>query len=185
MFSSNVDVTVNGRTATGYDISSDGQLVAYMDYDCGTGVSVTGTVTSYGNSTDEVNISLIRAGETYPAYGATVRGNSANYTLSGVASGTYTLQVSKKDHVTKSYTVVVGSSAVTQNAKIYLLGDVNFDGAIDIADAMTVFYHVAKKSYIDISAHEYADINADGAIDIEDAMKVFYCVAKKTTSING
>lgn len=185
VFSSNVDVTVNGRTATGYDISSDGQLVAYMDYDCGTGVSVTGTVTSYGNSTDEVNISLIRAGETYPAYGATVRGNSANYTLSGVASGTYTLQVSKKDHVTKSYTVVVGSSAVTQNAKIYLLGDVNFDGAIDIADAMTVFYHVAKKFYIDISAHEYADINADGAIDIEDAMKVFYFVAKKTTSING
>ena len=81
--------------------------------------------------------------------------------------------------------MVVGSSAVTQNAKIYLLGDVNFDGAIDIADAMTVFYHAAKKFYIDISAHEYADINADGAIDIEDAMKVFYFVAKKTTSING
>ena len=62
-------------------------------------------------------------------------------------------------------------------------GDVNFDGAVDITDAMLVFYHVAKKEALPETALAVADFNDDGMTDIADAMKLFYFVAKKSTSL--
>ena len=52
------------------------------------------------------------------------------YTISGVTPGTYTMKVSKKNHVTREYSVTVTSGTKTQNAEIHLLGDVNGDGKI-------------------------------------------------------
>ena len=64
-----------------------------------------------------------------------------------------------------------------------LCGDVNFDNAVDITDAMLVFYHVAKKEALPETALAVADFNADGETDIADAMKLFYFVAKKSNSL--
>lgn len=60
-----------------------------------------------------------------------------------------------------------------------LLGDANNDGQVDIADAMMVFYHVAKKSLLTDDEASRCDVTKDGNIDIEDAMNIFYYVAKK------
>ena len=59
----------------------------------------------------------------------------------------------------------------------------NFDNAVDITDAMLVFYHVAKKEALPETALAVADFNADGETDIADAMKLFYFVAKKSNSL--
>ena len=96
--------------------------------------SVSGTVKSFNSASDKVTIQLIQQGHSEPAYETTVSGGTkegnqytASYTISGIASGTYTMRVLKKNHVTRKYTITVGGEAVTQNAEIWLLGDVNGD----------------------------------------------------------
>ena len=62
-------------------------------------------------------------------------------------------------------------------------GDVNGDGKVDIADAMLVFYHVAKKESISWDALLRTDADKSGEVDIADAMKIFYYVAKKIDTL--
>lgn len=64
-----------------------------------------------------------------------------------------------------------------------LYGDVNFDGYVDITDAMLVFYHVAKKDLLSEDALAVADFNDDGQTDISDTMQLFYFVAKKIPAL--
>lgn len=69
---------------------------------------------------------------------------TASYSISGIASGTYTMRVMKKNHVTREYTVTVSGDTKTQNAEIRLLGDVNGDGIVNIKDCSRLFKHVNK-----------------------------------------
>ena len=82
------------------------------------------------------------------------------------------------DKLYATYTITV-----TPSQKV--MGDVTGDGVVDIADAMAVFYHVAKKTALDDGVVSLADINGDGNVDIADAMQVFYFVAKKIPSLRG
>ena len=146
-------------------------------------ITVSGTATSFGSNTDDVTIQLIKSGASEASYETVVKGNSASYTIEGVAPGTYTMKVMKNNHATREYTVVVGSAPVVQDVKLCLKGDANGSGTVDIEDAMLVFYHVAKKSYLGDEGLAACDTNADGTVDIEDAMTVFYFVAKKIDKI--
>ena len=147
------------------------------------GVTVLGTATSFNSDTDNVTIQLILKGYSEAAYETVVKGNSASYSIANVLPGTYTMKVMKQNHVTREYTVVVGSAPVVQDVKLCLKGDANGSGTVDIEDAMLVFYHVAKKSYLGGEGLAACDTNADGTVDIEDAMTVFYFVAKKIDKI--
>ena len=106
-----------------------------------TGVTVSGTVTSFGGETDTVTVELWKADAASAAYQTTVTGNSAAYTIENVESGSYTMKVMKKNHVTREYAVVVASENVTQDAKICLLGDVTGDGNINSADVGRLYAH--------------------------------------------
>lgn len=92
--------------------------------------TVKGTVKSYLSESDTVTIQLIKSGEV--AYETTVKGNNAKYSISGVASGTYTMKVSKNAHADREYTIIVANSDVIRNAKIFAIGDVNSDGDISV-----------------------------------------------------
>ncbi len=74
------------------------------------GVKVWGYVTSSGDSNDETTIQLLQGG--VPKYEMTKVGNSPNYTFDGVAAGTYTLRVSKANHITAETEVIVASEDV-------------------------------------------------------------------------
>lgn len=82
--------------------------------------------------------------------GGTKVGNqyTASYSISGIASGTYTMRVMKKNHVTREYTITVGGEAVTQNVKIHLKGDINGDGKVTTGDVNRVNLHVKGKSLL-------------------------------------
>jgi hypothetical protein len=69
--------------------------------------TIQGTVTSYGSETDEVTIQLIRKGALFPEQEITVRGKKAAYSFDQVPSGDYVIRVSKKNHVTREYTITV------------------------------------------------------------------------------
>lgn len=65
----------------------------------------------------------------------------------------------------------------------YVKGDVTADGAVDIEDAMLVFYHVAKKHILPDGKLLAANVDGNSVVDIEDAMRIFYYVAKKNGNL--
>lgn len=137
--------------------------------------SVSGMVKSFNSASDKVTIQLIQQGHSEPAYETTVSGGTkegnqytASYTISGIASGTYTMRVLKKNHVTREYTITVGGEAVTQNVKIHLKGDINGDGKVTIGDVNRANLHAKGKSKLTLYEFACADINGDGKVTISD-----------------
>ena len=141
--------------------------------------TLSGTVKSFNSTTDPVTVQLFKSGSSAAAYSTTVRGNSASYTISGIASGTYTMKVSKKNHVTREYTVSVTTGTKTQNAQIHLLGDVNGDGRVNAMDCTRLLMHVNKTQPLtDAYALKCANVNGDGRVNAMDCTRLFTHVNK-------
>ena len=130
--------------------------------------TVSGTATSFGSDTDNVILQLIAEGYSEADYEVFVQGNSANYTIEGVAPGTYTMKVMKNNHVTREYTVIVGTNPVVQDVKICLLGDVTGDGKVNTKDWARLKAHVNETS--NLTGYELAcgDVNGDSKVNIKD-----------------
>ena len=139
----------------------------------GTGRTVSGTITTFLDDTDAVTVTLTREGDSSPSYAKVVYGNSATYTFDSVAEGTYTMTVSKKNHVTRTEKVVVGATTVTKNMKVHPTGDINGDGKITTLDYMKTNAYV--KGTITLTEYELkcADvIGTDGRVTTADAMRI-------------
>ncbi|CCZ19795.1 putative uncharacterized protein [Candidatus Apopatosoma intestinale] len=139
----------------------------------GTGRTVSGTITTFLDGTDAVTVTLTREGDSSPSYAKVVYGNSATYTFDSVAEGTYTMTVSKKNHVTRTEKVVVGATTVTKNMKVHPKGDINGDGKITTLDYMKTNAYV--KGTITLTEYEMkcADvIGTDGKVTTADAMRI-------------
>lgn len=176
------DFKVNGKSVNAwmeYEDNTDGHVwqvyESYKVVDPNARGSVSGTVKSFNSAADKVTIQLIQQGHSEPAYETTVSGGTkegnqytASYTISGIASGTYTMRVMKKNHVTREYTVTVSGEAVTQNVKIHLKGDINGDGKVTVGDVNRANLHAKGKSKLTLYEFACADINGDGKITISD-----------------
>ena len=131
------------------------------------GTTVKGTAKSYLSADDTVTIQLVKS--RVVAYETTVKGNSADYSISGVANGTYTMRVSKKSHADREYTVKVWSVDVTQNVEIFPIGDVNSDGDISVVDATLVQKYIVGLEKLTDLQKKSAEVNGDGEISVVDA----------------
>ena len=177
---------VNGKSLNQwmeYDDNTNGHFLrvyeSYKLVDPNAGGTLSGTVKSYNSTTDPVTVQLFKSGSSAAAYNTTVKGNSASYTISGLTPGTYTMKVSKKNHVTREYTVTVSSGTKTQNAEIRLLGDVNGDGRVNTMDCTRLFKHVNKTQLLtDAYAQKCADTNGDGRVNTMDCTALFKHVNK-------
>lgn len=105
-----------------------------------TGVTVSGTVKSYGDETENVTVTLTPENGTPMT--TVVTGNSAAYKFENVPAGTYTLKVEKANHVAREYKVTVSGDAVQQDAKVCLKGDLTGDGKVNTADVGRLYAHV-------------------------------------------
>ena len=72
---------------------------------------------------------------------AAVNGKEGTYTLENVAAGTYTLKVSKLNHVTREYAVTVEAD-LTQDVKIHLIGDIDGNSKINSGDVAKLNAHL-------------------------------------------
>lgn len=177
---------VNGKSLNQwmeYDDNTNGHFLRVYDsyklVDPNASGTLSGTVKSYNSTTDPVTVQLFKSGSSSAAYNTAVKGNSATYTISGITPGTYTMKVSKKNHVTREYSVTVSSGTKTQNAQIYLLGDVNLDGRVNTMDCTRLFKHVNKTQLLtDAYAQKCADTNGDGRVNTMDCTALFKHVNK-------
>ena len=200
------DFKVNGKSVNAwmeYEDNTDGHVwqvyESYKVADPSASGSVSGTVKNYNSAADKVTIQLIQQGQSEPAYetivpSGTKVGNqyTASYTISGIASGTYTMRVMKNKHVTREYTVTVSGEAVTQNAEIWLLGDVNGDGVRDMTDVVQICRRFNGKTSVfgngDAETRAYrlkvADIYADNSIDTTDINQILRYYNGKSSALN-
>lgn len=132
------------------------------------GYGVSGTATSFNSDTDEVIIQLTESGAAEASYEAVVKGNTASYSIADVPAGTYTMKVMKKNHVTREYIIDVGTESVTQDVEIWLFGDVNGDGNVNIKDWGRMRSHINGTSLLDGYAFACADVTQDGNVNIKD-----------------
>ena len=70
-------------------------------------VTVRGSIRSYGNEEDPIQITLIPHDPAGKTYRTTVVGNEEEYVIEEVQPGAYTLRVVKKNHAAREYEIVV------------------------------------------------------------------------------
>lgn len=78
-------------------------------------------------------------------------------------------------------TIEAAAGTVTVDTATGLLGDVNNDGDITMADANAIVRHVANIELIAVDRQQYADVNKDGGITMADANAVVRHVANIET----
>ena len=178
---------VNGQKAEG-SCNTDGSQ-AQVDYtftfpaaEAGAGVAVSGRIASY-NGKKDCTVTLYAAGTTSAVKSVTVTGNNASdqvtqdFTIAGVAPGTYDLVITKPAHL--KYTVknlVVGSSSLdltAQSGKPYrtismIVGDLDGDGSINVSDLNVLWDAASFNKNTDAAAKPLSDLNGDGNVNVSD-----------------
>lgn len=173
-----MDAYVNGKNALVTEAEGNGTVLT-VEYSLAVSSGLRGQVVSFCDGSD-VTVSLFADGSAEPKYTVSVPGGTkdssgqytATYDIPEVAPGTYTMQVSKKNHVTREYTVTVSGDAVTRDAKIHLMGDINGDGRIGIGDINKANLHAKGKKILLGYELACADINGDGRVTISDVNKL-------------
>ena len=178
---------LDGSTYKTADQFADGTVLALLDNGHWTqgeddeypvlgdapGVTVSGMVTSFGEESEKTTVQLFPSGSETPAFSVTLTGTHAMYSFEGVEAGTYTMKVSKANHVTREYTVVVGNSPIPLDAKIHLLGDIDGNGTVTTMDAMRANSHARGVTLLTDYALKCADVvGTDGTVTTMDAMRI-------------
>lgn len=181
------------------------------------GTNINGTAISWNNQSDAVFL-LYKDGVTdviikaewadssyltstnvaYKGTNGTISATSGKYnnafSFTGVATGTYKLVIFKPGkYVPKIITIHVTASGVTEDLsaiKLWLYGDVNYDGVIDAKDATQISRYINLKSsaLTNGTAEEKADklaaakINTDDVIDAKDITQIIRYANLKTSA---
>ena len=167
------DFKVNGKSLNQwmeYDDNTNGHFLrvyeSYKLVDPSAMGTVTGTVESYGDPDETITIQLVNSGNGEPEYITTVTGNSTEYSLTGVEPRSYVMRVEKNKHITEEFIMQVDPGNAVRDIQLNLLGDLNRNGKVDMADIVLLIRYQAGWS---ISIYEKAaDINADSKIGMAD-----------------
>lgn len=130
---------------------------------------ISGSICSFGDAGDSVTVRLLK-GTNEAARQETVSGT---YTFEDIMPGAYTLEVAKTSHVTRQYSLEVINNDLTQDAEIYLTGDINGDGSVNVLDNKVLYNHIEGISVLDGYNLAVADVNGDGSVNVLDN-KVLY-----------
>ena len=171
MGNSSVKVEVDGSSVTlmldlnAMDpVSCEGAKCSAVIEAPAAGVTVSGAVTT--GKDGDTTVELL-AGEEVVAT-ATVSGKTGTYSFDAVTEGTYTLKVSKLNHVAREYTVTVAAEAVTQDVKIHLIGDIDGNGLVNMGDISILYAHIkGTKQLSDAYQLLVANING-GSLNLGD-----------------
>ena len=141
------------------------------------GLTVSGTIKSYGSASEAVTVTLIPIGGS-PLV-KSVTGSSVTYSFTGVSAGNYTLKVEKKGHAPWTESITVSNQNIYgKDVTVYLWGDVNRDGDVTAADAQEIQRKAAGLSSVFSTdpntayCISRADVNNDNRITAADAQEI-------------
>ncbi|ADU24077.1 dockerin type I repeat-containing protein [Ruminococcus albus] len=63
-------------------------------------------------------------------------------------------------------------NTLSQDLTVTLLGDINFDGKINVTDIVKIAAHIKGKKILDKTAARAADVNGDSSIDVTDIIMI-------------
>ena len=147
-----------------------------------TNVNFSCVVTSFLSETDDVKVELVRRGETETAYSSVGKGNKASFTFDNILSGAYTVRISKNNHVSREYTIIINKDAPVESFRIHPLGDINGDGKVNTIDVTRANAHAKGVATLKGYEVQCADINNDGKINTIDVSRM-NAHAKQLTSL--
>lgn len=149
---------------------------------------ITGTVTSYGDSTAPVMVVLSNNEGTEISY--EIPAGETEYSILA-ESGNYTLTFSKTKHCPRVYEIDMNTSLGNkiQNAEILLYGDVDGNGTVTVDDAQATLSYYAKKPLEVLDGSDkylldVADVVDDGKINLRDAQNILLHAENKASSID-
>lgn len=132
---------------------------------------LSGAVRSFGGADDEITLALHSDSESGEVLTCTLDGDDTSYAFENITSGEYTLVVSKKNHVTRSYGISVEKEDTVQDVKIHLTGDVSGDGKVNTLDVARS--NACARGVSPLSDYEFdcADVNGDGKVNTLDVAR--------------
>ncbi len=124
----------------------------------------------------ETTIELVSDGEVLQSITAT-----DSYNFDAVKDGTYTIRVSKENHVTREYEIEVNGEVVIEDLKLNLIGDVDGNDKVNIMDYTETLRHVKRTAELEGYEFDCADVNGDGKVNITDYAAILRHVKKTET----
>ena len=202
-----VSCTVNGKPYT-CTIIADRGLVCIKDVKVPVvpeGVSVSGTVKSwnatddalyylYPSTMEDADIKAEWKSDSYTGTACTRKGTPAasgnqfaqTFQFDTVAEGDYKLAIFKPGkYVPKIVPITVGSTDHDcGQLKLWLYGDVNYDGKVKSGDATQILKYVALKKTLTAEELLAADVNDDGKVKSGDATQILKYVALNNSAFD-
>lgn len=132
--------------------------------------SLTVSIRSFLSETEPITVQLMQKGSVKNT--KTCTGARATCAFDSVAEGSYTMRISKKNHVTRDYSVTV-SEDTERSAKLNPLGDINGDGQVTNLDFARANSHA--KGVVTLTGYELkcADVvKNDGEVTTMDAGRI-------------
>ena len=141
------------------------------------GVTLSGSYKAFGGAGDSLTIQLIPAGFEDAAYtftNAAAPEVSGSWSIDGVAAGSYTVLVTKQNHVAREYALTVGDEAAALDVEVWLIGDVTGDGLVNFSDYSKVLSQSKKPNSQILTDYAFlcGDVTGDSAINFADYSKV-------------
>jgi hypothetical protein len=163
------DLIIPGK---GYLYSWDSKQ--WSEYLLGTGVSISGKVESFLNASGEITISLTpEEGVDEVVAETVINGNAASYKIANLTPGTYTMVVSKANHVTRTYTVALEADNTVLDVKICPVGDCTGDGKVNVGDTAKTYNQAKGGDTLEGYGFTCADVSGDGKVNVGDAAKIY------------
>ncbi len=174
---SNEEIIIAGVLfITDFANSIDGNdLVVNVEFEEEKGTQVSGSIDS-ALADEETTIELVSGGEVLQSITAT-----DSYNFDAVTNGTYTIRVSKENHVTREYEIEVNGEIVIENLKLNLIGDVDGNDKINVMDYTETLKHVKKTAELTGYEYDCADVNGDGRVNVSDYAAILRHVKKTDT----
>ncbi len=145
--------------------------------DTNLGATISGSYKASGDADDILTVQLIPAGLKDAAYtftNAAAPGTSGSWSIESVAAGSYTVKVTKRNHVAREYALTVGDSAAVLDVELWLLGDVTGDGLVNFSDYSKVLSQSKNPASQLLADYAFlcGDVTGDGIINFSDYSKV-------------
>ncbi len=178
---STVDNAINPMLLPGQSYGPNKDITLYAVWEKAVNeYTIKGALKTFGNSDDEILVDFYKPGESESCGYTIFRGDAEEFCIGGIQQGEYIIKISKPNHVTREYSVVVDKD-IELDIQLNLIGDVDGNGKVNITDYNAILRHVKKTGALDGYAFDCADVDGNSRIMVTDYNAVLRHVKKTET----